>query len=76
MLQLLFMSIDKQTQIPAEYITRRELCERLKIHPGTSYRLDRQGIIQGVRVGGSIRYEWNSVVNNIESTKGGSHEKK
>jgi hypothetical protein len=54
------------TNTISDLITRKELCEKLRIHPNTSVRLEKQGLIKSIHVGGSIRYCWNEVLEGLK----------
>ena len=51
-------------------ISRRELSERLDVSQSTTRRLERENVIQGIKVGGQVRYQWNEVLGALK-TRGG-----
>jgi hypothetical protein len=48
------------------FISRRELSERLGISLSTSQRLDKAGIIHPVKMGGTVRYHWESTLESLQ----------
>ena len=50
-------------------ITRKELCANLRIHPNTAVRLEKKGLITGIHVGGSIRYNLEKVLDELKNKK-------
>jgi excisionase family DNA binding protein len=55
------MKIDKTTPTAHQYLTRREVCELLKVSLPTLDRLTRAGVIKGYRIGYMIRYKANEI---------------
>ena len=55
----------KQTTIP---ITRQVLMERLGITEGTVLKCERQGSIPVIRIGGSVRYDYEAVLESLKQT--------
>ncbi len=53
-----------------EIIDRAELCKRLAITEPTAIRWERKGVIPCFRIGSSVRYNWQSVVEALENKKG------
>ncbi|MBM3887214.1 helix-turn-helix domain-containing protein [Candidatus Dependentiae bacterium] len=53
-----------------EIIDRRELCKRLAITEPTAIRWSKKGKIPFFRIGKSIRYNWQIVIDTLEK-KGG-----
>jgi hypothetical protein len=52
-------------EIPFEIISRRELQARLGISEATAIKLDKQGKLKCFKVGGSVKYEWGQVLEEI-----------
>ena len=50
-------------------ITRKELIERLGISEPSVIRWEKKGLIPSIRIGTSIRYNWGSVLQALESRK-------
>lgn len=62
----------KETTPEAEIISRGELCNRLDITEPTAIRWEKKGKIPCFRIGSNVRYNWQSVINQLEGkTKGG-----
>ena len=58
---------------PPEIIVRRELCKRLYITEPTAIRWEKKGKINCFRIGSNVRYNWTTVINELErKTKGGA----
>lgn len=51
-------------------ITRTELMSRLGITEPTVIRWERRGKIPCLRIGSSVRYDWDAVLKSLESKKG------
>ena len=61
-----------QTNANSEYLTRREVCDLLKISLATLHYYSKDGILKGYRIGGRVLYktaEVNSSVQEIQSLK-------
>ena len=57
---------------PIEIIGRNELCKRLDITEPTAIRWEKKNKIPCFRIGSNVRYNWQSVINQLEGkTKGG-----
>jgi hypothetical protein len=54
---------------PQNFITRKELSSKLGISQTTAWRLDKSGVLKSVRVGGSLRYDWNRVVADLQKSR-------
>jgi excisionase family DNA binding protein len=54
---------------PIEIIDTATLCSRLNITEPTVIRHRKRGKIPFLRIGSSIRYDWNAVVKALESKK-------
>jgi len=50
-------------------ISRAELSRRLAVHPNTLVRLEKKGIINAIRIGGSIRYDYKSIITILKRNK-------
>lgn len=67
-----FISSPPETK-SLEIIDRKELCKRLKITEPTAIRWGKKGKIPSFSIGSNIRYNWQSVINQLEGqTKGGT----
>ena len=53
----------------AEIIDRAELCRRLNVSEPTVIRWERKGKIPFFRIGSSVRYNWITVVDQLEKEK-------
>ena len=51
-----------------EFLTKKEICEKLKISETTLYRLTKQGL-PNIYVGDSQRFELNEVINWFKERK-------
>ena len=50
-----------------EYLSRKELCDRLNISPPTLAKWTKDGTINGkIILGGRVRYEWSKVHKSLE----------
>ncbi len=47
-------------------ITRTELATKLNLHPNTINNLEKRGIIEAFRIGGSVRYQLSEVMDCIK----------
>ncbi len=56
---------------PPEIIDTDTLCNRLNITKPTAIRYRKKGAIPFLRIGSSIRYDWNAVVKALENKKKG-----
>jgi excisionase family DNA binding protein len=56
----------KKGESKIEIIDRTELCKRLAITEPTAIRWEKKKKIPAIRIGSSVRYNWHSVVNNLE----------
>jgi len=61
---------NKSTSTQVGLISREELSTRLNVSPSTTRRLEKANVIQGIRVGGQVRYQWNEVLGALK--KGGA----
>jgi predicted transcriptional regulator len=48
-------------------VTRSELATRLKVHRNTVANLEKQGLINSIRVGSSLRYDYAETLSNLKS---------
>ena len=63
---------EHQIQSTNEFITRREVCSRLKISLATLHSYTKDGILKGYRIGGRVLYRFEEVeaaVQAIQTTK-------
>jgi excisionase family DNA binding protein len=51
-------------------ISRKELSARLDVSQSTTRRLEKDNVIQGIKIGGQVRYQWNEVLGALK-TRGG-----
>lgn len=61
-----------QTKPEKEFLTRKEVSEKLRISLPTLNSLTKEGIVTGYRIGGRVLYKWDeveSVLTEITSTK-------
>ena len=54
---------------PADIIDRATLCKRLNITEPTVIRWEKKGKIPVMRIGSSIRYNWQTVIKALEVVK-------
>jgi hypothetical protein len=59
----------KDLEVP-EILSRKELGVRLGVHPGTVLRYEKEGKIKGFRLGGTARYIWSDVINDLKKESG------
>jgi excisionase family DNA binding protein len=60
---------EQPTQAPGEYITRREVCHRLKISLATLHSYTKDGTLNGYRIGGRVLYRLAEVEQSIQAIK-------
>jgi len=63
-------TIEGQVEHTTEIIDRNELCKRLAITEPTCIRWKKKGKIPCFRIGSSVRYNWQNVIDILEK-KGG-----
>jgi hypothetical protein len=49
---------EPQQETENRYVTRREVCDKLKISLATLHYYTKDGILKGYRIGGRILYRW------------------
>lgn len=54
-----------ETPKQVEYITRKEVCARLRISLATLHLYTKEGIVTGYRIGGRILYKTSEVDNSV-----------
>ena len=54
-----------------EIIGREELCKRLNVTEPTVIRWEKKGKIPRLEIGTAIRYDWNRVVDSLQTHRGG-----
>lgn len=56
--------------VPSDYVSRAEVCKRLKFSLPTLDKLTNEGVITGkLIIGGNVRYLWSEVEQSIERFK-------
>ena len=56
------------TTSPPEIIDRNELCKRLNITEPTCIRWEKKGLLPSFRIGSSVRYNWQKVIDTLETS--------
>jgi excisionase family DNA binding protein len=59
-----------------EILTMKEICDLLKIHPSTIYKLVKQGEIPAFRIGSEWRFRRDTILRLLSERSNVSHEKK
>ncbi len=49
------------------FISRRELSNRLDISVSTAQRLEKDKVITPIKIGGSVRYNWQEIYSNLQN---------
>lgn len=66
---MLVSADDITPQQAIEIIDRHELCKRLSITEPTAIRWEKKGKIPSMRIGSSVRYNWQAVIKALERSK-------
>jgi hypothetical protein len=58
--------------LPIEIINRKELLSRLGISEQHAIKLGKEGKLKSFRVGNSVRYNWNQVIEELQKNNNGT----
>ncbi len=52
-----------------QFMSRKELSKILNVHPQTLLRLEKQKKIESIKIGGSVRYNFDAVIKSLTQNK-------